>query len=64
MLDNHCLNLMRRLVQESDALWCIKNHCEPDADGCEVCVDSYKRQVEEKERTIAELTNLVRACFD
>ncbi len=64
MLDNHAYNLMSRLVEESRALWHIKEFYENDADGCEVCLDFFERQVKTKENEIEELTVLVKAYLD
>jgi transcription termination factor NusB len=64
MLDNNLYNLMMQMVEENKSVWRIKTNYEQDAAGCDECLSFWKRLLEDKERHIEEIEQLIRSHID
>jgi len=60
MLNNHTYNLAHQLVQENKSLWRIKDEYLKDAEGCQECLDFWKKLETEKEAHVSELKKMIK----
>ncbi len=61
MLPNNTYNLMAQMVEESQSIWRLKTHYQPEAGDCDECLTFWNKLLAEKERTLEELQRLVKS---
>lgn len=60
MTENHIYDLMAQLVEENKSIWRIKNMYLADTVKHNECKDFFQKLLEKKEKTVEELTSLIR----
>jgi len=60
MLNNHLYNLYSLITEESRTLWRLKNEYQKDSDHCEDCKKMCKELVENKEKEIDKLQEIIK----
>ncbi len=52
---------MAQMVEESQSIWRLKTHYQPEAGDCDECLTFWNKLLAEKERTLEELQRLVKS---
>lgn len=64
MTENHIYDLMAQLVEENKSIWRIKNKYLADTAKHPECKAFFDKLLEKKEKTVAELTQLIKYELD
>jgi hypothetical protein len=59
-MNNHLYNLFSQLIQDRRSIYRIQKFYLKDARGCKKCVDFWKKLLQEKEKEMQELLNLIK----